>query len=532
MARQARRYFIPFLLVFILGFAVIRWQDLGQSVFSEMPENPFRIGVVGDASGIDPAQALSPGERLAASALYEPLLRYDGETGSLKPCLALNWGYSKDGMRVVFMLDRSVRFHNGRRLSAADVKRSWERSLKMDGGATRSRIMFDSIQGVGAFLSGKADHVSGIRARDNATLEIALGKPDAVFLQKTTHPIFWVLDTLDEGPVAPGTGPFRLISGDEKSSDLILIRNKTYHGPRPGLEALAFTWLSDSGKGIEAFGHGELDLVEGISAGEAARLRNDPAMGGKLVEKPIYGIYALGFRVQEYPFNDADFRRALSFSLDREGLAESVFAGMAIPSKGILPVNSPGYNKALQGYSYNPERGRELFVGTLFAGENNPRPIRLWYNEDAGHETLMKAIASQADVLGLGLNPIALSWPVYAKKLTQGELGFYRIGWEADYPDPDAFLYPLFHSRMRGVTNYTGYSNPRVDKLLDAARAQTHNTGKRIKLLRQAEQIIVDDAPMIWLFERKALFLIRPEVRGLTVNGMQYIDWTRLKQNP
>lgn len=118
-----------------------------------------------------------------------------------------------------------------------------------------------------------------------------------------------------------------------------------------------------------------------------------------------------------------------------------------------------------------------------------------------------------------------MHWEYYKKQMEQQALTCFRIGWAADYPDADSFLYGLFHSSMAGRGNYTGYNNPQVDKILDAARAETKSNEKRLELLGKAEEIIVDDAPFVWLLQKKTAAITGSQTREININRMGMIDW-------
>ena len=101
---------------------------------------------------------------------------------------------------------------------------------------------------------------------------------------------------------------------------------------------------------------------------------------------------------------------------------------------------------------------------------------------------------------------------------------FFQLSWRADYPDADDFLYSLYHSENIGVTNYTGFQNPQVDALLTKARA-TEDEAERIRLQQQAEDIILDQAPQLWLFQRTLLWLADEKLEGFRVNASGWPDW-------
>jgi len=119
-------------------------------------------------------------------------------------------------------------------------------------------------------------------------------------------------------------------------------------------------------------------------------------------------------------------------------------------------------------------------------------------------------------------------WDYYTKQLSNKQISFFRLGWQADYADADNFLYTLFYSSAAGGSNLTGYRNPQVDKILDASRAEYRNEDERQKLLKHAEEIIVDDAPCLWLFQKKSTILTGRDVREIKVDDMGFINWSEI----
>ncbi|MGE5418189.1 MAG: ABC transporter substrate-binding protein, partial [Acidobacteriota bacterium] len=174
------------------------------------------------------------------------------------------------------------------------------------------------------------------------------------------------------------------------------------------------------------------------------------------------------------------------------------------------------------------ETANELLDETDYLTSYDPPDIKYAFNSDQGQQRLAEAISAQLSNVGVKTQLLPVSWESYPDKLSSMSYDFFRLGWDADYPDPDAFLYPLFHSSPTGLSNFTAYSNPQVDRLLESARIQTKSNSERIKLLQRAEQIIIDDAPMVWLFQKEAVKLAGSNTVGLQVDGMDMIDWSTL----
>lgn len=512
-------------LAIAIGFLAI-WLIHSAVVPATVGGRPFRFGVVGQARSVDPAQVQSPAEKLLASAIYEPLLRWNDQTQSLKPCLANNWGYAKDSKTLIFTLNSGVRFHSGRRMQAEDVKLSWERALT-NAGSPVTRSLFATVVGADEVLNGSVQEISGIKVVDPYTIRVSLTEPDSAFVYKVTHPAFWVVDTRDRTEIPAGTGPYRL-HAFELGKSLVVKSFKNYHGLRPPIAVIGFTCFPDEKEGLAAFRAGQLEVLDSVPRAEVANLQGATGQH-RLIKSPLMGFYAYAMNIKRVPYNELKLRRALNYSIDRDLLIKEVMGGVGQPAKGILPVSVPGYNKSLQGYTLNNETAIELLAYTDYFKSANPLALKLTHNADPGHGRVAQSVKTQLETVQVPFLPVSLSWPEYEKQMTSMQLDFFRLGWEADYPDADAFLYPLFHSSQIGITNLTGYENPQVDRILDAARAETQSNTERVKLLRRAEQIILDDAPMLWLVQKEAVSLVRPEILGFKLDGLGLVNWSSLR---
>ncbi|MGE5404493.1 MAG: ABC transporter substrate-binding protein, partial [Candidatus Saccharibacteria bacterium] len=461
---------------------------------------PFRLGLVGRQFSIDPAFVRTHEEILMSSAIYEPLLRFDQASGTLRPALARTWGYSANGRSIVFMLG-SAHFHNGRPVTAEDVKKSWERSLSTGDNPARVNL-FSSIEGAEDFYNNNAQDIYGLKAENDQTLRVMLKHPDSAFVYKITNPAFWVTGGAEKDSLPPGTGPFLAAELKPESRFKAAFFNK-YYGKTPKVSAVEFIFYNDESAALAAFKEGKLDLLDSVPYDEIKNIQSDQRYVKCLYKTPLFGFCAIGMNVHRHPFNDPVLRRALNYAVNRSSITKSVLGEVGLPQKGVLPQELPGYSQSLRGYSYNPEAANELLDETDYLTSSNPPDIKYAFNSDQGQQRLAEAISAQLSSVGVSTQLFPVSWETYPDKLSTMSYDFFRLGWDADYPDPDAFLYPLFHSSLIGLSNFTAYSNPQVDRLLESARAQTKNNNERIKLLQRAEKIIIDDAPMVWLFQKE-----------------------------
>ncbi|MDD3364754.1 MAG: ABC transporter substrate-binding protein [Syntrophomonas sp.] len=492
---------------------------------TNMSGRPLQMAVVDPVDTLEPALIENHAQQLISSAIYEGLFSYDDKSHDLKPMLAKNWSYADDGKTVNIHINKGIKFSNGKELTAADVKASWEKNLSMNQEWSNTS-MFLPILGATERIQGKSNDIAGIQAIDSHTLKIGLIRPDAAFIYTLTSPVFWVMDSPKDAP-ACGTGPFVL--QENKPEGLLLLRNEEYHRGKPHLSAVNVIRYTDATQALAAYREGKVDYLDVFPLQELPAIGTNPEYKELFISKPVMEVYWLGFNLNREPYaNNYLLRRALNYGIDRESIIKTLLGDAYLPAKGVIPIDSAAYNPQMRGYVYDPEKAAELLSEAGFPQGKGLRPLTLTYNRDPGHTQIAQEIARQLALLGITVQIQDNDWDYYTKQLSNMQLSFFRLGWQADYPDADNFLYTLFRSSAAGGSNLTGYRNPQVDQLLDTSRAEYRDEKARLKLLNRAEEIIVDDAPCLWLFQKKATVLIGKEVRDLKINSMEMIDWYEL----
>lgn len=513
-------------LVILVG-AIIYAKNMANYTAS-LDTRPFNVGLVGTVETFEPALVSNYQERLVASAMYEGLVIYDEIEKVLRPCIAKSWKYSPDGKSLTLNLKGNVKFHNGKPLTAKDVKAAWENNFSTTKDWANISL-FMTINGTTERLEGKKAEIAGIQVVDKHTLKVVFDEPNSAFIYMLANPMFWVYDIEDQVEVKPGTGAF-CFQEKKDPNQIILLRNEKYHLGKPRLAAVNIKWYKDS---LEAFGeykNGKLDYLDSVPFNEIKNIKNSEKYKPYFIEKPLLEIYAFGFNVNKEPYiGDYNLRRALNYAIDRKAITEEILGGAYRPLKSALPIGINGYNSEMRGYTYDVEKARQLLEEAEYPMGEGLKPLTLTYNNDEGHKAVAEAIAKQLMELGIQVQLQAMDWDYFKKQLGKMDVSCFRLGWYADYPDADNFLYSLYHSSKIGYTNYSGYNNPQVDKILDAARAETKSQQERIKLLKRAEEIIVDDAPTLWLFQKQANQLISQNVNQLYVNCMGILNWHEIE---
>lgn len=530
MRRIYRRGCLLLAVLALLGAAAVGiYMYRVQAVKASLEVRPLEMGLVGSIDTVEPAMLSNHNERLLASMLYEGLLYYNEEEKELESRLADKWSMSSDCTTVVFSLNKEAKFSNGKPLTAGAVKAAWEHSLASCREWSQASL-FLSIQGVPERLEGKAEEISGIQVVNDHALKITLNQPNAVFPTVITNPIFWVFDCAEgNGAPYPGTGPFKVIQNPDNRS-ILLARVEDYYRDKAMLTAVKITVFPEARAALEAYVDGKLDYLDTVPLNELSRLKQNETLGKFLVERPLWESYALGFNLKREPFKDNYLlRRALNYAIDRQALIDEVLGGSALPLKGVVPQGMPAFHETLRGYSYDPDKAQSLLQEAGYPGGQGLPSIVLTYNKDEGHRQVAEKVAQQLGKIGVSVKTEAVDWTYFRKQLNSFGFSFFRVEWRPDYPDPDSFLYSMYHSSQVGVCNFTSYCNPQVDKILEQSRAQKLDSKERIKSLNRAEEIIVDDAPCLWLFQRKAVKMVSPQVQGFKLDGMENIDWQKIE---
>jgi peptide/nickel transport system substrate-binding protein len=206
---------------------------------------------------------------------------------------------------------------------------------------------------------------------------------------------------------------------------------------------------------------------------------------------------------------------------------------------GIVPPSMPRYPiESVKGYDFQPEKAKQLLADAGYPNGQGFPPVTLQYNEGGGRNSSVAERIQQElkGNLGVNIELQMLQWPQHTDKVEQGEADFYRLGWIADYPDPENFLNLLYGANAMpiGETSYlnsTRYSNPEFDALFEQA-LRTPDDAERYKLYAQAEQIAVDDAPMMWIFYDLDFRLVQPWIENYHSNAMDRRDYTEVWYNP
>jgi peptide/nickel transport system substrate-binding protein len=499
------------LSVFII---LILLAALGGGTYLAQAQEPTSGGTLRAAfqnewAGLDPHTVSSYSSYQILNNVLEGLTFFDDDL-NLVPWLAESWEQSEDGLTWTFHLREGVMFSNGREMTAEDVVWSYSRLIDPEtGGGNAARV-------------GPPETV--IEAIDTYTVAITHPEPFGIFPQsigfdKSTG-IMAPESLEDDGSVIVpiGTGPFQ-IAEVEGTTRLVLERNANYwQEGLPYLDAIEITPIPDDTVRETALRGGEVDWVLAIAPQSFESL--DAEDGITVATAPQLSYDYIGFNLQREPFSDVRVRQAISYALNREDLCSAGFFGLCDTLQEPIGEGSP-WNFNYRPYEQDLDRARELLAD---AGYADGFEMELLPTTEYG-ETVRAAQVLQQQLAEIGIDA-SINAPEWSEWLElEGNFRYdaYICNWNG-LIDADQYYY-LQH-RSGQVFNFTGYENPEFDELVDAGRSIS-DFDERYEIYEQANQILVDDAPYVYMYNKQEIRAYSSDVMGFTVRPDQANNfWT------
>jgi oligopeptide transport system substrate-binding protein len=434
------------------------------------------------------------------------------------PDLAEKWTVSNDGRVYTFSLRRGAKFHDGRPITATDVKFSLERAADPRLASPVALTYLGDIQGFTERLGGMASDVSGVKVRDDLTIDITLDEPRVYFPAKLTYPVSYVVDKQN---VAAGTdwwlkpngsGPFK-VESLAPGERLSLVRHDAFWGAKPALVGIEYLAVPP----VEAYERDVIDIaVVDLADIDRVTDKSDP-LNRELRIRTDLDIQYLAMNVTAKPFDDPKVRQAFNHALDRDRIATVTLKRTVIKADGILPPGMPGKSDRVRGLDFDVSRARQLVSESSYRDARNFPEISLTVmgTRTAPAPEVNAIIATYRQSLGVDVRVRQLDRDAFmgATQRDRDRPQMFLTGWIADYADPQNFLDILFHSRSR--ENMARYANPEIDRDLEKARAE-RDGAVRTKLYQDIEARILQDAPWVPLWHNKRYILVKPWVQGYT----------------
>jgi peptide/nickel transport system substrate-binding protein len=505
--------------------------------------NVFHYNESTGIASIDPAFAKNQSIMWAIHQLYNTLVEVDSQLNII-PSLASRWEISADKKIYTFYLRNDVFFHDdacfedgrGRKMNAADVVYSF------------NRIMDKKTASPGAWIfNQKVDSLNAFIAINDTTFQLTLSRP--------YHPILGILSMQycsivpkeaverygnDFRRHAVGTGPFSFVAWEEGQA-LVMKKNPLYFqkdssGNRlPYLDGIKVSFYDSKATEFLLFRQGKLEFINDIDASfkdevltKKGTLRKDWVGKIQLHTHPYLNIEYFGILVdtsnillKNSPHASKKIRQAINYGFDRRKMVLYLRNSLGIPAvAGFVPAGLPSFDSTkVKGYDYDPQKARRLIREAGFSPQQMPA-IKLQtipiYSDIASY------IARQLEELGFNVQVDVVQKSLLLDLTSNSRTPFFRGSWIADYPDAENYL-SVFYSGNPAPPNYTRYNNPKFDAAFEKAITETDDS-TRYELYRQADRIMIEDAPVVPLWYDVVVHLVQPNVKGFHPNALNLLE--------
>ena len=484
--------------IFVLAGTVVLAWALAVPIHAEMIWNR---GNTADPETLDPQKASTTYEAHILRDLFEGLVMADAKA-DLIPGVAESWTISDNGTVYTFRIRPDAVWSNGDRVTADDFVYGFRRLQDPETAAEYASMLY-VVKNAEAVNTGKLPPEDmGVRAVDGKTLEISLNAPTPYFLEMLTHQSTYPVhrpsvERIGAEWTRPGNlvsnGPFTL-SERIPNDHIKLVRNPKFHDAgRVRLDGVVFYPTQDRSTAIKRFQAGELDSNDELPVEQLTELRMK--FGDQVHVGPYLGVYYCFINVKKEPWSNPRLRRAISLLIDREFLAEKVWGGFMIPAYGMVSPGISGYRSYQADYATMPQIDREdeakRILDELGYSPGNRLKLELRYDTSENNLNTAVAIQEQLRPFGIVVSLLNTDAKTHFSYLEGGgDFDYARSGWIGDYKDPETFLGTM--RRLSG-NNLGHYESPEFERLMDAAAASGADPEKRMNLLAEAEEEMIEN---------------------------------------
>ena len=478
-----------------------------------------------DVATLDPAIGYDWQNWSMIKSLFDGLMDYEPGTTKLRPELAESYEISEDGKTFTFKLRQGVKFHNGREMTADDVKYTLDRVTNPTTQSPGAGF-FASIKGYEDVAGGKAESLSGVTVVDPHTVKIELSRPDATFLHVMALNFSHVVPKeaveehgADFGKHPVGTGAFKMAEWT-LGQRLVFERNADYWNKGlPYLDKITFEIGQEPIVALLRLQNGEVDVPgDGIPPAKFQEVMNDPAQKERVVEGGQLHTGYITMNTTMPPFDNVKVRQAVNMAINKDRIVQMI-NNRAVPANQPLPPSMPGYAKDYKGYAYDVEKAKALLAE---AGHPDGFETELFVMNTDPNPRIAQAIQQDLSAIGIkaNLQSLAQANVIAAGGEKNGAPMIWSGGmaWIADFPDPSNFYGPILGcgGAVPGGWNWAWYCNEELDKkaaeadsITDPARAE-----ERYKMWSDIYVKIMEDAPWAPVFNEQRFTMRSPRMAG------------------
>ena len=509
-------------------------------------ELTFNLG--SDLKTLDPAlnQAVDGG--IVLENLFEGLYKPDDKFKPV-PGIAESYDLSDDQKVYTFHLRKDAKWTNGDPVTAHDFEYAWKRVLDP---ATAAEYSYQMLYLEGAEEYNKSGSEEdkakvGVKAIDDYTLEVKLTAPCAYFLDLTSFPCYFPVnkkvvegnkDWSAKAETYVSNGPFKLSEYKIKDG-AVLEKNDTYYGKdQVTLDKLNIKFVAEPTSAWANYKAGQFDMIYTVPTSEVPAGKEN----GDVTIFPMLGTYYYSLNVSDKAkevnpdvakaLSDVKVRKALNFAIDRESLVNNVTKGGEIPATSFVPTGIPdAEGKDFKNKDYFPAKGdveqaKKLLEEAGYPnGQGFPTLTMLINPEDTKHTLIAQAVQDMwKNNLGINVEIQTQEWKVFQQTRVDKKYEVARDGWVGDYNDPMTFM-DLLESGS-GLNN-SGYNSSKYDELIEAAKVES-DAAKRMDLMHQAEDTMMEDMPGLPIFYYTQPMGVKSYVKGLKVSNLGFIFFDKV----
>jgi oligopeptide transport system substrate-binding protein len=498
----------------------------------------LRVQLEDQPGSLDPGQTQYPYETAVLRAISEPLVKPAPDLSGVVPAAAQTYDVVNGGTVYVFHLRANAGYSDGIPVKAQDFVYAWQRLIDPrlaspeEGFFAAAILNGDRVSGLDpqrdAAQLDAALGTLGLKALDDLTFQVTLSQPDPAFLWLAAMPAAApiredvVKKSGDKWSASADTlvtnGPFE-VSEMIRNDHITVIPNRNYWGARPTLTSIDFDVINDGALALSKYKNGQLDVIS-VQPAQAASVAADKSLKQNLVKTPDLTVFWMTFRVNASLTNNLKLRLAIAQAIDRDALVAEIFQGQGLPATTFIPKGMHGYAPSLTAQRFDVAQARaSLAASGLSAAQLSTLKFSYDQSSDFG-KTTAKFVQEQLKAhLGIDITLQGLDTNTLGGHL---ETGDFQIagprGWSADYPDP-ADWYDMF---MTSSNNVAFYQNQQYDNFVKVARTDTQPSRRDQEYL-QAQQMLVDDAPVAFLAQTVSWHLVPQYVRGITTSPAE--EW-------
>ncbi|QKE74126.1 glutathione ABC transporter substrate-binding protein [Arthrobacter citreus] len=453
-----------------------------------------------DVVGLSPILTNDSVSANVISQVYETLFKRDPKTMEIEPLLAESYT-NPDNKTWDITLKKGIKFQDGTDFNAEAVKYTFDKFRDPKTAAPRASLL---------------EPIQSINVVDDYKLEIKTKYPYGPLLAALAHSAASIVSpTADKNgdlmkkPV--GTGPFKFVSwtpGDQ----IVLEANKDYWNGAPKLKKVTFKVVPEVSTAISMLQTGKVQFIDAIPAEQIKRLESIKKV--KVTKAEGTPVYYLGFNMKKAPMNNFTFRQAVAYGLDRKAYINQL-NGLGIEGNSVIGPKVFGYDQSEEeaGYSYDVEKAKKLIKDNGFEGKE----VKMLVPNRDMYMKMAEIAQAQMTEIGLKVKLETMEWGTFLDASTKGQYDVTFLGWANSTGDGSELLYPNFHSDNIGISNRISYSNPQFDKLVNESR-QTIDPDVRKEKLKEADDLLVKDAPVIVMNQGVVTSAVDQTVKGLVID--------------